>query len=210
MFLGVRSDIPHWRALRGKRIGVLSLGSCTDWVGRAMLAAHGLDAGHDVEMVPLKDDYADLLGVIRTGRVDGVLAGEPHLAIGEAAGLLRVWGAACDELLPRFQWYVLVANNAFVTAEPGLVQALLRAYGRSSRYALDHLDELIDCCVERYGIAPEAARRAVERELPHLHAGAAIDMVGLQRAVALQRQLGGVKDRFEASQLVSGVCAIES
>jgi NitT/TauT family transport system substrate-binding protein len=211
MFLGVRSDIRTWMALRGKRIGVLSIGSCTDWVGRAILGANGLIAGTDVEMVPLKQDYADILSVIQKGQVDGVVAGEPHLAIGEAAGLLRVWCAAHEEgLLPRFQWYVLVANNEFLTAEPDLVAALLRAYRRASHYAVAHLDQLVACSVHYYGIPHDAARRAVERELPHLHLDAAIDVLGLQRAVELQRQLGGVTEPFEAMQMLSPtLCALD-
>ena len=212
MFLGIRSGIRTWDELRGKRLGVLSIGSCTDWIGRAMLQEHGLVADHDVEIVPLKDDYAKILTIVQQGRVDGVVSGEPHLAIGETAGILKVWAAAFeDTLLPRFQWYVLVANKSFAESEPATVGALLRAYGRSSRYALDHLDELVACSSERYDIPQDAARLAVERELSHLHQGISIDLTGLERAVELQQRLGAVPTSFRATHMISSaLCAVDA
>ena len=103
MFLGVRKDIGSFEALKGCRIGLLSIGSCPSWIVHKILAHHGLDAARDVELVPLGADYPHIIDFVHDGRIDACLATEPNLSIGEDAGILDIWAAAYDApYLPHF------------------------------------------------------------------------------------------------------------
>jgi ABC-type nitrate/sulfonate/bicarbonate transport system substrate-binding protein len=202
MYLGVRSDIKDYAELRGKRLGLLTLGSCNDWLARRLWSQAGLDPEHDLKMVVVKGDYPRILAQMAEGKFEAILTIEPDLASGECQGLLRAWAAACDpEYLPRYQWVVMVARPDFIDREPELLQAVLRACARSSRYMAEHPDEWAQFLVASHGVSPEAARRAVGRELPQTARDCRIDIEGLRQAIALQMELGAFSDDLPVEQI---------
>src|SRR5271163_1545472 len=48
-----RPDLASWPDLKGRRVGVLTRGSCSYWFMREVLAHHGLKPDDDVEIVGL-------------------------------------------------------------------------------------------------------------------------------------------------------------
>jgi NitT/TauT family transport system substrate-binding protein len=128
MYLCVGKHIESWEALRGKRLGMLSRGSCPEWFMRAMLLERGLDPENHLEWVGLNDEYARVVDVMREGRIDAFLAVEPAPSVAEMEGLVNVWGAVYDEpSLPQYQWIVHVAKPALLEKEPAVDAAALRA-----------------------------------------------------------------------------------
>lgn len=202
MYLGVHSDIESFAQLRGKRLGLLTLGSCNDWLARQMWSQAGLDPDRDLQMVVVEGGYPRILAQLAERKFEAILTIEPDLAQGETQGLLRAWAAACDpEYLPRYQWVVMAARTDFLDREPELTRAVLRACARSSRYLSDHPDEWARFLVASHGVSPEAAARAVERERPHAARDCAIDVEGLRRAIALQQELGAFDRALPIEQI---------
>jgi NitT/TauT family transport system substrate-binding protein len=202
MYLCVRSDISGWDDLKGKRLGLLSRGSCPEWFMRAMLIARGFDPDAHVTYVGLLDQYARVVDVLREGRIDAFLAVEPAPSLAETEGLVRVWGAVYEEpTLPQYQWIIHVAKPQFVKQEPELARAVLRACRRSAHYAADHVEELVAFGVRHYRIPEPAMRRAVLRELPHLHLDGQIDVHGLDEIIKLQDRLGALKRPISAEDI---------
>ena len=203
-YLGVRSDIQDFQGLKGKRFGLLSMGSCDEWVGRAMFLKGGLDPDRDITFIPLLNKYSQILPLMREGEVDAVLGVEPDLALGESQGLLRTWAGAYEEsYLPRFQWSIIVAQNDFIEREPEVIQALLRAYQRSAHYAAEHVDEWVDFVSRWYRIDRAVAQRAVARDLPQFHLDCQIDLVGLQKVIELQQRMGVISRSLSAEEVVN-------
>jgi NitT/TauT family transport system substrate-binding protein len=197
MYLGVRPAIRSFAELKGQRIGLLSIGSCPDWFLRRILAVEGLDPARDVTFVPLLEDYPRVIDLIKEGRIDACLATEPAISEGEAKGLINVWRAVYEaRYVPDFQWVVVVANTNFITQEPALIQAALRALRRSNHYALAHVDEFADVIARHNRIEPDIARRSIVRELSHLHPETSLDRAGLEKAIDLQFALGGIPVRL--------------
>jgi ABC-type nitrate/sulfonate/bicarbonate transport system substrate-binding protein len=195
MYLGVRPEIRSFAKLKGKRIGLLSIGSCPDWFLRRILAVEGLDP-HDVTFVPLLDDYPRVIALIEEGRIDACLATEPAISEGEAKGLINVWRAVYEtRYVPDFQWVVVVANTGFIARDPALIQAAMRALRRSNQYALSHVDEFADVVARHNNVDLAVARRSIVRELPHLHPDTELDRAGLEKAIDLQFALGGIPTR---------------
>jgi ABC-type nitrate/sulfonate/bicarbonate transport system substrate-binding protein len=107
--------------------------------------------------------------------------------------LLDVWAAGFDEpYLPHYQWVVRVARTDLIESDPDLVAAVMRGCRRSAHYAAQHVDEWVAFVARQFGASETAARRAVERELPHFHLDCQIDMSGLQVAIDMQHELGGI------------------
>lgn len=203
LYLGIRSSIEQLAALKGGRIGLLSMGSCDEWVGRRMLETHGLRAGLDVELVPVHDAYERIVGLIGERTIDGALAIEPSMSAGEEERILKIWAAAHDEpYLPVFQWNVIAASDELIQNDPALLKALLRAYVRSSHAARNLLDEFIAFVAEQFVLPLAVARRSILREIGHYELDGRIDHAGMQKAVELQASLGALQRPVNQSEFL--------
>lgn len=204
MYVGLRNGIDGWQGLRGKRIGLLSRGSCPEWFVRTMLLERGFDPDRDVEFVGLHADYARVVDVLEEGRIDAALAVEPAMSIGEERGVLKVLEAVyADKAVPPIQWIVRVANHDFARANRELIEAALRACVRSSEYASENVDEWIDFAAKHYEISPATARKAIERDLPHLHFAGELDMNGLQNVLDLQLRLKALSKPLRLDEVLN-------
>lgn len=203
MFFGVRKGIGSFEELKGKRLGLLGIGSCPDWIARKILMRHGLEPDKDVTFVPLLDQYPRIIEIMEEGGIDACMAMEPNLSVGEEKGLLDVWAAGFDEpYLPHYQWEVRVARNDLIESDPELVATVMRGCRRSAHYAARHVDEYGAFAARQFGISEQAARRSLARELPHFHLDCQIDMSGLQVAVDMQQELGGIDRPMRAEDFV--------
>ncbi len=203
MYLCVRPDIEDYEGLRGTRLGVLGLGSCPDWIARQILAANGLDAEKDLTIVPLLKDHGKTVEMIGDGRLDAALCAEPLVSIGEEKGVAKVWAAGYDHPAMRhFQWVVRVARTDLIEDKPELVGAMLRGCRRAAHYAAENTDKLVDLMIREQGAEEVSARRALERDLPRYELDGRLDMAGLQKAVEMQFDLGGIETMVEAESLV--------
>jgi NitT/TauT family transport system substrate-binding protein len=202
MFFAVRKGIKSYQELKGKRIGMLGKGSCPDWIMQKILRSEGVDP-QMVEFVPLLHEYPRVVDLVAEGRVDACLAVEPNVAMGEARGILDFWTPAFAEpYLPNYQWIVHIARNDLIQSNPELIRAVLRGCRKSAHYAADHIDEWAAFGAKLYGTTEAVMRRAIDRELPHFELDGQIDMVGLQKSVDMQCELGGIPRPMSASEFV--------
>ena len=101
--------------LSGKRIGILSHGSCDDYFLNRLLRSRGVDPDTAVERVPLGTLYGDPK-VLADGKVDAAFMVEPGVAAGESSGLFKVIGRVGD-YFPRYQWGVILASNQWLAEQ---------------------------------------------------------------------------------------------
>ena len=80
------SGIP---GLKGKKVGVLSRGSCDDYFLRYILKHNGMDGENDVEIVPLGDSYGNLES-FSTGSIDAGFLVEPFVSLGEQEETIQI------------------------------------------------------------------------------------------------------------------------
>tara|TARA_B100000676_G_scaffold290274_1_gene323616 strand:- start:1334 stop:2245 length:912 start_codon:yes stop_codon:yes gene_type:complete len=201
MFLGVRKGIDSFQGLKGKRLGLLGLGSCPHWIARKMLTQHGLAPDADITFVPLLERYPRIVEILEAGEIDACIAMEPNLSIGEEKGLLDVWAAGFDApYLPDFQWEVRVARADLIERDPELVAAVMRGSRRAAHLAAKNPDDFAAFAARQFGISEAAVRRALNREASHYHLDGQIDLAGLQVAVDMQHELGGIDRPMQAAE----------
>jgi ABC-type nitrate/sulfonate/bicarbonate transport system substrate-binding protein len=202
-YLVVHPRIAGWDGLRRTRLGVLNRGSCSDWYMRKVLAHHSIDPDNDVSVVALGPRYPDVLELLAHGEIDGAILSEPHVTIGEQAGLFKVWlGLNAVDFVPRMQWSVVVANNDMLARQPDAVAAVLRACRRSYRYAACHRDEWTEFGARYFDISSEVMTKSVDREFDDLHFDGEIDKSGLAAAIALQEKLGAIASPLSMDEIV--------
>lgn len=203
LYFCVATDIESYDDLKGKRVGALGVGSCSDWITRQVVSHHGLDPETDIELVPLLKDYPRVVALMEAGELDACMITEPNIALGEERGVLKCWAAGYERpYLPNYQWIVRVARDELIERDPDFVRTVLRACRQSAHYAATHTDEWVALAARQYGVSETAARKAVDRELPLFHLDCQIDMEGLQAAADLQYKLGGIAKPITAEELV--------
>ena len=195
--------IDGWAALRGKRVGALSRGSCSYWFGRLVLAANGLDPDRDVELIGLNERYPQVVDLFGSGDLDAAVLSEPNVSIGEDRGAFKVWRALTDaQFCPAMQWTVVVAGERTRTAEPELIRAVLRASQRSYSWCDEHPDEWAAFISRRLDVPRATAARSIERERPDLHYDCRPDLAGLELAIELQLRLGAFEKRLSLAAII--------
>lgn len=131
-------EFRHVSQLKGRRIGISSIGSSTHWFATMVLARNGLDV-RDVEFVPIGTTTA-VVAAVREGRVDALSSIDPVISMLESRNDLRVlWDTR--SLRGTQEAYggpmvggCLYAPQDFVVRYPNTVQALTNAVVRSLKW----------------------------------------------------------------------------
>lgn len=197
--LVARAGVERLEDLKGKRVGILSLGSCDDFFLRHMLKSSDLDLA-EVEMVPLGKSYGDLES-FAAGRIDAGFVSEPYVALGEAQGLLKVL-ASVKTFFPRYQWGVFLARDDFIDENADLIHRALEAYRESCRAIKADPEEAVALGAQVFRMKKEIFRRALYRDLDSWEIDAQIDLEGLTNGVEVQKQLGAIPLAFDLEGVV--------
>jgi NitT/TauT family transport system substrate-binding protein len=189
--------------LNGKRIGILSRGSCDDYFIRRLLQSHGIDPEAAVELVPLGSSYGNLQ-VFVDAKVDAAFMVEPGIAAGENTGLFRVI-ARVGDYFPRYQWGIILASNRWLSERRDLVSRLMTAFRNACRWIHDHPEDTLKLGCDIFKVDEAVFRRALLRDLDRWQIDARIDFTGLHNALKVQEALGVAIDNINLAQMVQQV-----
>jgi ABC-type nitrate/sulfonate/bicarbonate transport system substrate-binding protein len=202
MYFGARPGINSWEDMKGKRIGLLTRGSCPEWFIRGMLVARGLDPDSHLVYVGLHEEYPRIAYILLEGSIDAGIMVEPNMSPAESLGAIRCWGAVYEqECFPNFQWVVQVARPDFIRDEPNLLSTVLATSRYAAKYAVEHVDEFVDFTTRIFDIPRAVTERAVARQIAHLHVEGEVDLAGLDEMIKLQRQLGAINRPMTVAEI---------
>jgi len=187
-YLVARPDIDGISNLAGRRIGILSFGSCDDYFIRHILKSGDMDLGPGAELVPLGESYGDLR-VFSSGKVDAAFMVEPRVSEGETRGLLRIIGRVGD-YFPRYQWGVILASVSWLQDRKELIRQLMAAYRRACRWIHENPEDTVELGSKVFEVRPGVFRKALLRDLNHWQIDARLDKIGMQNALDIQNTLG--------------------
>jgi NitT/TauT family transport system substrate-binding protein len=133
-WLYAKSDIRSIEALKGKKVGVSSLGSGPDSLLRDLLKKHGLEGGRDVVILPMGAGTARFQA-LQAGSVDAAMLSIPSNFMAAEAGY-REMVSFIDQEWVELQGSV-VSTEQVLAAEPSLVEKFIRASLKGFRYFRD-------------------------------------------------------------------------
>lgn len=194
------ASITSIKHLEGRRVGVLSRGSCDSYLLRAMLANAGADASL-VEEVPLGALYGST-DILRDGTVDAAFLVEPALSHAEDLGVAQVLKkASC--LYPRFQWGGLLASDHFRQDAPDVLLRVMEVYkdacqlmhrAVTSGEPSEALSALGELGKDWFGVSEATFLRALRRDATTWQLDwESVDFEGAQACLDIQRELGVFK-----------------
>lgn len=199
-FLAATPQIRTVADLKGRRIGILSAGSCDDYFLRRLLRQHGVDPDAEVEMVPLGPAYGDP-DCFATGRIDAGFLVEPSLSLAESMGYCRVLLRVGD-YFPRYQWGGIFASERFIRDHHPVLEGLLDGYRQAVRAMAARPDDCIELGGRLFQVAPVVFRYALRRHLTDPELDARIDLQGLENCIRIQRELGAIAGDVAATAMV--------
>ena len=189
-YVVARPEIQTMTDLKGKKIGILSFGSCDEYFIRRMLKMEGVNPNTEIELVSLGDCYGDL-NCFTTGQIDAGFIGEPKVTQGEHLGLFKVL-ARVGDYFPKYQWGVIFARNDFIEKQPALLARILEGFRNACRYIQENPAETIELGSKLFDVSTEVFRGALHRDLANWEVDAEVDMEGLNNCLKIQAEAGAI------------------
>jgi NitT/TauT family transport system substrate-binding protein len=164
-WLYARSDIRLVESLRGRKVGVSSLGSGPDSLLREILKKHGLEGGRDVAIMAVGSGTARFYA-LQAGTVDAAMLSVPANLMAQEAGF-RELVSFIDQEWIELQGTVNVTDQLMVS-DPMLVEKFIRATLKGFIHFRDLRSQTIAILARFLRIKEEVAARIYDLMRPSL------------------------------------------
>ena len=148
--------------LKGKTIGVSTVGSLTEWVVKELSRQRGWGVD-GIRPLPVGTP-TDAMAAMTTGQIDGDVTGVGSAYTVEEAGKARVL-LTFGDYIKTFHANVLYAANTLIASDPQAVTQFLKGWFATLAYARAHTDEAIKVAAETEHLSPTAATKAYPIEV---------------------------------------------
>jgi ABC-type nitrate/sulfonate/bicarbonate transport system substrate-binding protein len=164
-WLYARSDIRSVENLKGKKVGVSSLGSGPDSLLREILKKHGLDGGRDVVILPVGSGTARFFA-LQAGTVDAAMLSIPANLMAQDAGF-RELVSFIDQEWIELQGTINVTDQ-LLASDPTLVEKFIRATLKGFIHFRDLRSQTIGILIRFLRVKEDAAAKIYELMRPSL------------------------------------------
>jgi ABC-type nitrate/sulfonate/bicarbonate transport system substrate-binding protein len=162
--------------LKGKKIGVTTVGSLTEWLMHRLMQQKGWGAS-DVTLVPIGSDISNEIALVTTNQIDGSVA-PPALGLQLEAQkrgrlLLKTFDIGAD-----FLGEAIYASNTLLAEHPDTVRRFLKAWFANMDWMRTHKAEVVERARAYTRFAPEIESEEYDLVMPifsrdgHFHAAA--------------------------------------
>jgi NitT/TauT family transport system substrate-binding protein len=166
LFLAAAPDFPRSgdlaEHLRGKRIGVSSLGQTTHQAAVAVLESIGLDPEHDVTLVEGNDQAR--FAAMKAHQVDVTVAAEPTLTLGMQQGIYGEPLLDFSKVLGRYASMAINVEQRTLDRDGDTVRAVVRAVIKALDIVRTDDDVALRVAAGRF---PDVDRKVLKAALDH-------------------------------------------
>lgn len=198
-----KPEIRTVQDLKGKNIGVGSMGTINQFSIMKVLQLKGIDPTKEVRIISLGGDPATRFGALKAGTVDALLEVAPQSYIIQKSGfplLLKV-----REGVPEAVVGSLSATIKKIRDNPDQVKRVIRATLKSMIYAREHKEETVDILLnelKELSVDRETMTAAYEDTVDTLTKNGEVSDQGVVVEIAMMREFGEKVTVPAASQLV--------
>lgn len=123
--LMVRPDIKRPEELKGKKIGVSSLGSLTDFLVRTIAKKKGLNPDRDITLITTGGSDTERVMALKAGAVDGTAVSHPGYGLARKMGFSMLWDSAKELDYP---WMEITTRRAAIKNDRELITSYVKAH----------------------------------------------------------------------------------
>ena len=120
----VKPETKRVEDLRGKRIGVTTFGSLTDFLVRHILRKKGLNPDRDVALIQIGGD-PERIAALKQGAIDAASLSFPGYGIAMKIGYSMLWDSAKEIDYP---WIKITTRRSTVQKERDMVMSYMKAH----------------------------------------------------------------------------------
>ena len=123
--LMVRPDIKRPEDLKGKKIGVSSLGSLTDFLVRSIAKKKGLNPDRDITLITTGGSDTERVMALKAGSVEASAVSHPGYGVARKMGFSMLWDSAKELDYP---WMEITTRRAAIKSDRDLITQYLKAH----------------------------------------------------------------------------------
>ena len=192
--------VRSWGDVRGKRLGITTLGSLTHWFTRQALRRHGLDPERDAQFIQVGGSPT-ALQALRAGRVDVAILAPPFRWQAGAEGFRKL-GDELSEIGAEWPRNTYLAKQGFLDTHPRTVRALLRAHVRAIRAARADRALAVRTLMQALKYERGHAERAYDEVVGNLNERGTLSANGVRVFFELARLEGEVTEPWPESRFL--------
>jgi len=199
-FLVTKAMVKSIPALKGKTIGIASLGGSVHLMTKELFAQSGLDPDRDVSMVVTGDHNTSILAM-QAGNVDAVVIAVPWQTVAAKAGFhnLTYLGDAL-----RLPMAGLGAADESMKKRPDLLKRAVKSTLRAIDFVRDRSNksEVLALMGDWFKISDDLAQNAYDQMVQAYPANGMVSDQALEKDLEVARQTGAIKSRVPLSRVV--------
>ncbi|MCE3240242.1 MAG: NMT1-like family protein [Deltaproteobacteria bacterium] len=199
-FLVTRAMVQSIPALKGKTIGIASLGGSVHLMTKELFAQSGLDPDRDVSMVVTGDHNTSILAM-QAGNVDAIVIAVPWQTVAAKAGFhnLTYLGDAL-----RLPMAGLGAADESMKKRPDLLKRAVKSTLRAIDFVRDRSNksEVLALMGDWFKISDDLAQNAYDQMVQAYPANGMVSDQALEKDLEIARQTGAIKGRVPLSRIV--------
>ena len=199
-FLVTKTLVKSIPALKGKTIGIASLGGSVHLMTKELFAQSGLDPDRDVTMVVTGDHNTSILAM-QAGNVDAIVIAVPWQTVAAKAGFhnLTYLGDAL-----RLPMAGLGATDDSMKNRPDLLKRTVKSTLRAIDFVRGRRNkkEVLSLMGDWFKISDDLAQNAYEQMVQAYPANGMVSDQALEKDLEVARQTGAIKGRVLLSRVV--------
>jgi ABC-type nitrate/sulfonate/bicarbonate transport system substrate-binding protein len=187
LVVGRASGVTNIAGLKGKRIGVSTAGSLTDWLARNIAVSNKWKPS-DIEILPMGDMRARL-AAMRSGELTAAVTSVQEAYEIQDNGQGTVLATFAD-VVPHFHTHVVFARDALIKGNPDLVRRFLKGWFTVAAYMRDHRAEAVKAAADTMKLDPKVIDQTYPIEISGMNFDGSFDPAALDVIRASLKDLG--------------------
>ena len=163
VMVGYNSTAKTVDDLKGKKLGVTTVGSLTDWIGKRINALKGWGA-EGITTVPI-GGMPPARAAIKTGQIDGYIGA---LETGYALEEAKEWRVitTATPFVDHFITHVFFVREDVIAKRPEAVRAFLKGWFETITFMKANKDKTIEITSKVLNLSPSVISRAYDEQIP--------------------------------------------
>ncbi len=181
VMVGYNSPAKTVDDLKGLKLGVTTVGSLTEWIGKRINNLKGWNSG-GLTTVPI-GGMPPARAAIKTGQLDGYIG---SLETGYALEEQKEWRviSSAEQFVDHFITHVFFVREDVIQKRPEVVRAYLRAWMETIAFMKANKDKTVEITAKVINVSPSVAARAYDEQMSNFSADGTFD----PKALAVLKQ----------------------
>lgn len=199
-YLVARPSINSVAALRGRSVGIASLGGSVHLMTKEFLAQNNLDGDKNVVLV-VTGDHSTSIQALQNGHVDAAVLSVPWQTVAEKAGFRKL--AYFGDVM-RLPMAGLGASDENIAKKPDLLRRSVRATLRGIEFLRDvkNKKEVVGIMVGWFKVSTEQAQEAYGQMVEAYPPNGMVANEVIEKDLEIARQTGAIKTRVPLSRVI--------